>query len=217
MEKATRSRKGGPDQVECAVAGSPVEYYSPSHLGRLPLRALIAFSARCARRVQPLWGALSPPEREQLERALEIAEQVALGVQSTGDARRAEGVDVARWSAARPDFAAWRCARGAAIYALACACSEQPREAAVVALLVVREVHFAAAGDARSLAQAEGRFEAAWTEASGADARRVAEGVRSDLEQLVEQSARFGWTDETPVSPAFFGPLWRSEEPSWVD
>jgi len=195
------------------TAPSPSALYSPALLGSLPLHALIAFSARCAHRVQPLWGAVSPAERRQLVRAIEVSESVGSGASSTLEARQAKGVEVARWSANRPDFAASRTARGAAIYALSCACLERSAEAAMAALLTVREVHFAAGGDASDLAEAEARLALAWTPAAGSVLHGVAMEVKHDLERLLEQSRSDRWTDETPVSPEFFGPLWRSGPP----
>jgi hypothetical protein len=196
---------------------SLAELYSPERLASVPLRALVALVARCARRVQPLWGDLDDERQVQLERAVEIAEGVANGTCSTLDARRAEGVRTSDWSARRPDFASWRTASGVAIYALACACCDSSREAALAATLALRETHFAAAGNAADLEEAERGIEGAFAAAGCPALRRTALAVRQDLERLLELASEQGWGDETPVSPEAFGPLWPPGTPSpWL-
>jgi hypothetical protein len=193
------------------------ELYSPEHLVAVPLRALVALAARCARRVQPLWGDLDPERQAQLERALEIAEGVARGTRSTLDARRAEGVSVSEWSARRPDYAAWRTSSGAAIYALACACCDDPQEAAAAATLALRETHFAAAGDAADLGEAERRTENAFSALGDSPLHRIAIAVRRDFQRVRELAGDQGRGDEAPVSPEVFGPLWPDGTPTpWL-
>jgi hypothetical protein len=187
---------------------SLTELYSPERLASVPLRALVALVARCARRVQPLWGDLDAERRAQLERALEIAEGVAGGTRSALDARQPEGVRISDWSAKRPDYAAWRTSSGVAIYALACACCETSQEAALAATLALRETHFAAGGDAADLDEAESRVDDAFSGPRDSSVRRTALAVRRDLERVVELAAKQGWGDETPVSPEEFGALW---------
>jgi hypothetical protein len=196
---------------------SLAELYSPERLASVPLRALVALVARCARRVQPLWGGLDSEKQVQLERAVEIAEGVAAGTLSTLDARNAEGVRTSDWTAKRPDFAAWRTASGVAIYALACACCDSSREAALAATLALRETHFATAGNAADLGEAERAVEGAFA-ASGCPAlRRTALAVRQDMERLLELATKQGWGDETPVSPGIFGVLWPPGTPNpWL-
>ena len=48
-------------------------------LARQPQRALVAFAARCARRVQPLTKDLPSKDREAVERAIRVAEDFARG------------------------------------------------------------------------------------------------------------------------------------------
>jgi hypothetical protein len=184
------------------------ECYSLERLASIPLCALVALAARCARRVQPLWEQLDAERRAQLERAVEIAEGVAAGTHSALDARRAEGVKPTDWSARRPDYAAWRTSAGVAIYALACACCENTQEAAVAAALARRETHFAAAGDLADLGEAERQLKNAFSAPQGSPLRRTATAVRGDLQRIRELATNKGWGDETPVSPGTFGPLW---------
>ena len=95
-----------------------------------------------------------------------------------------------------------------AIYALACACCDSSQEAAVAATLALRETHFAAAGDAADLGEAESRISAPSSIRRSSALARTALAVRLDLERVVELATEQGWNDETPVFPEVFGPLW---------
>ena len=75
-------------------------------LAELPRRALVAFAARCARRVQPLTDALPEDSRADIAQAIAVAEAYA-----SGDAGAAW--DAAAW-AARAAGAAARAVRAAA-------------------------------------------------------------------------------------------------------
>ncbi len=193
-------------------AQSSAEFFTLAKLAALPLKALVAFTARCARRVQPLWEDLDSSDRDQLERAIVIAELVGAGKCSHLDARRAEGVDIQRWSPQRPDFAVTRTAPGTAIYALVSACCETPHEAATPALLAVREAHFAAGGDSPDLRQAEKHFETAYQAPTGSTLKLLATGIRRDLE-CIETITDHRQGDPV-IRPEFFGPLWPSGVPS---
>jgi hypothetical protein len=196
---------------------SLAELYSPERLASVPLHALVALVARCARRVQPLWGDLDAERQVQLERAVELAEGVASGRNSRLDARRAEGVSVHDWAAKRPDFAAWRTASGVAIYALGCACCDNSQEAALAATLALRETHFAAAGNATDLDEAERSVEGAFSTSRCPALRRTAFAVRQDLDRLLELATERRWGDETSVPPETLGPLWPPGAPSpWL-
>ena len=195
---------------------SSAEFYGLVRLAAIPLKALVAFTARCARRVQPLWGDLDPSDRSQLERAIEIAELVGAGRYTHLDARRAEGLDVRRWSAERPDFSVVRAARGTAIYSLACACFETSEEAATATLLAVREAHFAAGGDSRGLKEAEKHFRAADQAPPDSTLSLVATGIRRDLDCVTVITDRC--LDDPVIRPERFGPLGLSGAPSgWPD
>jgi hypothetical protein len=163
-----------------------------------------------------LWGDLGRSDRTELERAIRIAERVGSGRYSHVDARRAEGVDVKRWSAKRPDFGVVRTAPGAAIYSLACACCETSEEAASAALLAVREAHFAAGGDSRDLAEAETHFHNAHRAPAGSILALVAAGIRRDLDCVAIITYRRPGNPAIP--PELFGPLWPSGVPfGWPD
>jgi hypothetical protein len=163
-----------------------------------------------------LWGDLDPSGRSQLERAIEIAELVGEGRHTHLDARRAEGVDIQRWSVRRPDFSVARTARGTAIYSLVCACCETSQEAATPALLAVREAHFAAGGDSQGLKEAENHFYTAAEAPPGSTLSLVATGIRRDLDCVTLIADRR--LDDPAIRPEFFGPLWPSGTPSgWPD
>jgi hypothetical protein len=163
-----------------------------------------------------LWGDLELPDRSQLKRAIEIAERVGAGRYTHLDARRAEGVDVQRWSPKRPDFGVARTAAGTAIYSLVCACCETPEEAATPALLAVREAHFAAGGDSQDLKEAEKHFHTADEAPPGSTLSLVATGIRRDLDCVAVTTDRR--LDDPGIRPEFFGPLWPSGAPSgWPD
>jgi hypothetical protein len=81
--------------------------FTVEHLKQLPLRAIVAFAARCARRVQAL--AQLPeghPERERLQDAVEAALRMAEGFASGSTAPLAdsvvEAVDASRHVAGTP-------------------------------------------------------------------------------------------------------------------
>ena len=97
--RCVRRKSGGGPSVKMMLEPRLLtELYSPERLASVPLRALVALAARCARRVQPLWGDLDIEKQTQLERAVEIAEGVAGGTRSALDARRPDGVRTSDWS-----------------------------------------------------------------------------------------------------------------------
>jgi hypothetical protein len=212
----SKTRNPQLSSVSTAAARSSAEFFALARLAAIPLKALVAFTARCARRVQPLWGDLDPSDRSQLERAIAIAERVGAGRYTHLDARQAEGVDIRRWSSKRPDFGTARTASGTAIYALVCACCETSQGAATPALLAVREAHFAAGGDSRDLKEAEKHFHTADQAPPGSTLSLVATGIRRDLERVAGITDR--GPDDSAIRPEFFGPLWPSGAPSgWPD
>ena len=83
-------------------------------LARLPHHAVVAFAARCARRVQPLTHVLPQQDRDTIDRAITNAEAFAKGA---AEARAAEARAATRAADARADAtraaAAWTAARAA--------------------------------------------------------------------------------------------------------
>ena len=78
-------------------------------LARLPHHAVVAFAARCARRVQPLTHVLPQQDRDTIDRAITNAEAFAKGA---AEARAADARAATRAADARA-AAAWTAARAA--------------------------------------------------------------------------------------------------------
>jgi hypothetical protein len=153
---------------------------------RLPLRARIAFAARCARRVQPLFQHLLPdaPEkyRTAVAKAIDLAETVATRYVA---------------SAARADAAV---AYG---YATAAAAADAAAAAADAAAAAAD-----AAADAATVARAAATAARAAEAAEAADDARALALIRQDFDLLRRLATEKKWDDETPVPPTAFGPMW---------
>jgi hypothetical protein len=85
--------------------------FTLDHLKALPLRAIVAFAARCARRVEPL--AQLPegdPQRESrrqaIEAALRLADSFARGTDEPPDESVVAAIDASREAGAEPSAAA---------------------------------------------------------------------------------------------------------------
>jgi len=163
-------------------------------IAQLPRWARVAFAARCARRVQPIFSAAWPDADEwhvqRIEQAISIAEDAAFQARS---ATIAPGIDnvkeavVAALTSASAAVAAADAAYGAWL-------------AATTAQTAADTVAYVAADAARAAKGAS--FE-----------REVVSGIRRDFARLKEMAEREAWTDETPVLSEFFGPLWLEGEP----
>ena len=85
--------------------------FTVEHLKKLPLRAIVAFAARCARRVEPL---AQLPEgdpqresrREAIEAALRLADSFARGTAEPPDESVVAAIDASRDAGAEPAAAA---------------------------------------------------------------------------------------------------------------
>lgn len=177
-------------------------------LSQLPAHAIVAYAARCARRVQPLFARAGvSKELTGVERAIEVAERIATGhvlsVEDTAAAERAE----AAAAATEGNPAAHQAARAACFAArAACAADQAPYAAASFA------------GDAERAAHAAAR--AAQTDPSAAaDAAHYADyAARTDYERLVllnrgapPQGRALHCSEDGPL-----GPLWPEGKPSWL-
>lgn len=178
-------------------------------LSRLPPHAIVAYAARCARRIQPLFAraAASGELAAAVERAIETAERIASGhalsVEDTGAAEAAEAAVAA--SAGHP--AAHQAAR-AACYAAraACAADQAPYAAAAFGDDTARAARAAAMA-------AQGDPDAA------ADAAHYADYAgRTDYDRLVllnrggpPLGLPLHCTEDGPL-----GPLWPEGKPSWL-
>ena len=168
---------------------------SNEEMRELPNLAIVAFAARCARRVQPLlragWPDAPEEELEAVETAIAVAEQysatgtaslveTAQSYRATETARAAEAVGAQR--SANVAYAA------EAAYAAARAAAKAPEAAS-----------FAAAGAAEAAARAS-------------DAARSA--IRRDFDQIHRACLVDKWREDTSVPVDFFGAMWPNGAPS---
>ncbi len=171
----------------------------------LPRLARVAYAARAARRVQPLfeklWPSAPPREVEAVRTAVSFAEQIAEGksVAVPGPDRsfpaRAAGLAA---NAARRSGTTLLTLAGIRVSAYSAA------EAAA---------HAAYAG---VIFDAEFAFNATYHAALAAgDGATVIEAVYHDFDSLHQTGSRLRWTDETPVPVSILGPLWPQTEPDW--
>src|SRR5271157_4842354 len=193
-------------------------------LAKLPLRAIVAFAVRCARRVQPLGRVLTEYRQVEVDDAIAIAEGFARGgkaVHAAGAAARA--VDAARAAAAKAaadsDWVDADDAEAAAAWADATARAADAAACAARAANAARAADIAAADAAAARADAdadaaEDTAHAAWN--TGRAASRTA--ARGDLQQLLALELGRPGTLGKPIDPAEdgpLGPLWPNAAPDW--
>jgi hypothetical protein len=189
------------------MAEDPVALPTEEELRQLPRWALVAYAARSARRVQPLFTP-GPPggDADALEKAIEAAESAARTgrVEGLFDATLERVTVLSRVSGT--DNPAARAAARAAASALEAAVKANAYDADAVAVAARRASEAVAAA---SNAEATTGAAAAMT-AAGVFA---AASARADLERFVAMAQRDGWTDLTPVHVDW--PLWSGSEPDW--
>ena len=197
-------------------------------LTELPLRAIVAFAVRCARRVQPLGHVLTEYRQVEVEDAIASAEGFARGgkaVRAAGAAARAanaaraaaRAVDAARAAAAKAaadsDWVDADDAEAAAAWADAAVRAADAAACAARAANAARAADIAAA-DAAAAAAAEDTARAAWD--TGRAAARAA--ARGDLQRLGALKLGRPGTLGQPIDPAEegpLGPLWPGGAPDW--
>jgi hypothetical protein len=116
-------------EVKMKLANFTVE-----HLKALPLRAIVAFAARCARRVEPLaqlpqGNPQRESRREAVEAALRMAESFARGMDAPPDESVVAAVDASRDAGGEPAGAAAVSAVAQAAHAAASAWHAGPQVA----------------------------------------------------------------------------------------
>ncbi len=168
--------------------------------------ARIALAARCSRRVQPLFASAWPGAPKQhlraVDNAITLAEYTA-AYPVQADALAAHTVFAAANSNADD-------ARAANDAFAAANDANAPANAANAAFAAANAANTAlAANDANAAANAA---LAAFAAANATFAAANAVG-RRDYELLLAVQELEEWTDETPVPPEFFGPLWPQSEP----
>ena len=166
-----------------------------SKIAQLPRWAQVAFAARCARRVFPLFrsGWKTAPEQHShaIMRAIEVAESAATAAVS----------DV---------HTAYAAAAGADAAANAAEAADDADAAADAAAATAARAAYAAADGAAAAADAAA-FAVDATDANADVTVRIA--IRADFERLKRSAAAEHWTDETPIPPTVFGPLWPGGSP----
>lgn len=189
---------------------------------QLPRWARVAFAARCARRVLPLFqshrpGPGAPDEHtSSVVVAIEAVEQVAARAPSSAPARvaviyaaaaAARATHAAAYAAPRGGAArAARAARAAAATAHATAVAADAPPDAPRARNAARAVAYAAAAGAHA------------ARAAAYGHRSIDRSIGQDFIKLKNAARAGGWTDNTPVPPEVFGPLWPDGRPNrWPD
>ena len=178
------------------------ETTTTEELQTLPRWARVALTARCARRVQPLFAGdwADAPEgcAESVERAVALSERPTVSELGATDAANAASI-AARIAhdAHLGGHSVARAVASAAAYASLSAGIAAIRED-------VREAQFAVREAAR---------------AGGEDAvgTALAREVRRDYEALVKAARDGSWDDSGPVPPEFFGKIWSGRKPKgWL-
>lgn len=175
----------------------------------LPRWACVAFAARCARRVQPLfdqiWPSAPAEHREAIDKAIKVAESSARAASTI--AFPIDNANNALRAARAPKVAASYAARTAANAAEAAA-----NEAADAAYFA-----FQAAINA---ANASAYATAATAETLAVVANRAASvrAMWSDVDYLRAEAFTKQLTEDSPVDPDSCGPLWpKGVETLWPD
>lgn len=191
------------------------ELPSVDELRSLPQWGRVALAARCARRAAGLLLAAWPKRGAETDlRALRIglwfAEESAASAEPVGDHRDAyRGANSAADSADARAHDSNRVAIASAAYAIvhAAKAAQEPADflragKAIEAFRRAVEVYLVSTTAPQDVQVVVGHA-----------ARNVGRAVRRDLDLLKAAAERFNWTDDTPVPPEFFGPLWPEGEP----
>lgn len=163
----------------------------------LPRRARVAFAARCARRVLPLFRHYwpnSPVEHvAAIIRAVEVTEQAAATTQANVDAAPTAAV-----------------ASASVAVASVAAAARSHHTATTTDYSEAIAEHVARVAEHSSVAAARFSSAAVYRAAKRVlkAAPAAADAMLADFNALVYAAAQGQWTDDTPVSPEFFGPLW---------
>ena len=198
---------------------------------QLPRWARVAFAARCARHVQPVFGAAwsDAPQKyiDALEEAISFAETLAakrptrlMDNVPTGDAAAARQFTEATWTPdAKAALAAQAAVRAPDAGEGAARAARSAQFAAEIAKLALR-----VEGEADRLSRSERRADSVKAHFRKLDiqatliALRAVEAatfekatipaIRRDFEWLRQAAAKGGWTEKTCVPPELFGSMW---------
>lgn len=188
-------------------------------LQELPRWAVVAFAARCARRVQPLFERWDTGKTHTTD----IENAILLAERATHADREATETTTAAVAAAINTAKAANTTGETATAAAAIAAADAATHAANAARVNAGafsnafSAAFAAANASTHAARAAGVAASHAADVAESDTgTAVAEivmAMRRDFELLEETTKQEGWTDDTPVPPEFFGPLWAEGDP----
>jgi hypothetical protein len=175
-------------------------------IAKLPRWAIVAFAARCARRVQPLfvlgWPEAPDKHKEAVNKAIKLAEKYASHITTRAAARAVD-------AAGRAAFAARRAALAARRAALAADAADAPALVAMAARAAVDAAD--AANAASAAADAADAVDAAGRAADAANVTTFITNIWMDYNKLKQTAESENWTDDTQVQPKFFELL----RPDW--
>jgi hypothetical protein len=180
-------------------------------LQKLPLRAIVAFAARCARRVQPIYQSRATPnDRTRLDFEVETIERYARDESDTNHVALVNSLTTSYTSSHSPtDPRSVRFLRAATNAAASAASAAYAHAAAVVPNSAAAAAYASdAAAAARSAADVYGR--------DSSDAADT--GAFDDFRELI--GSKLGRPGEAgqPIDPSEsgpLGPLWPKGEPEW--
>lgn len=163
---------------------------------QLPRWARVSFAARCARRVEPLfhhnWPSASETHERHVRHAVEHAEMFA-----------SEGMF---------DLDVDGTATFSAVEAAEAGDAATAAEAIIAAN--VADAAYAAASVITAVDPADATVATVVSASDAADASDLAWLLRQDYETVSDAGRRRNWTDDTPVPPSVFGPLWPEGPPA---
>jgi len=188
----------------------------------LPRWARVAFAARCARRVLPLYQAGQPSSVEEgpdpIDEAIAFAENTAgaVGVARDSDLVREASSMISCVEADLRTRAAYDFEADAAKAALAAVQAADSAAAAAAA-----EGRAVQVNDGRSTRDADAAVTCAADAAAACAAdddyapaeEIILKAIRLDFEHIRNTTKQEEWNDQVRVPPEFFGPLWPDGEP----
>jgi hypothetical protein len=187
-------------------------------LCKLPLRAIVAFAVRCARRVEPLTARLGEPSKDIVNNAIATAQAFANGVSldmnTFDEAARAatRAADVVLYGSALGSTIGTHAANAARA---AWAAAETARAAHACIRAIGVGARAGADFEAKLAAQTAGAADDAATAAAGVDAANAA---RADLSRLLGLNLGGPGESGQPINASESGPLgslWPAGAPEW--
>ncbi len=205
-------------------------------LKKLPRLAIVAFAARCARRALPISEASSvttPSELKAINEAISQSEQAACGgniaAYASLDAAMhdARGAAYGRAANAADDVVkAWRGALNAPVdidaqsvapAQVACdrarAVANSITAAYAARIAAIEEANTVKAAACAAYSAYHAHVYAAIASFDYDSPRKAIQAMWRDYKLLLAGTKEHGWTDETPVPPSFFGPMWPEGDP----